>query len=704
MEAHLLEKIRLGPGDRYNYWKVQEDAQRLTRRLRDEDYLGAVIDVDSNPSGQDGVAVTYRIDPGPLIRILWEGDDPGESVRRDIEKAWDGRLPESFLLSVLASRATRELQVNRFYTARVEASASDAPNGVREVSFSVQKGRRGSRISLEFTGNQALSDAELTKALPSSGSADFFELISGETNRLQEFLRLHYASRGYLEARIAPPQQEYQGISGVYRVLIALEEGPLATVESLQLEGAKTLGVSQLMSSLELAKGRPFSFSAYTHDRSAVAAAYRRAGFPEVRIRGRLEPMDDRLRVIFSVDEGPQSKVGDIRVVGNSTTHEGVILRQMTFQEGDPLRLSDLTETQRKLYELGIFRSADVRAAPAGDDHVLRDVIIDVTEASDLNFGYGLRYNPEDDLELLTTLQFPNLFGTAQQAALSVTANRNRNVFRASYFTPYLWRHQLDTGVFVARESVEDEFFSDSFWSITFQQSKNILNKIDLQWSYTFRHSHTVGKITDSPFPFDFTAQQSILTTSLIEDRRDNFIQPSRGRFWNVTFQFAPEALGSDVKFIKLFGQLYTFFSLRPGVVWAASYRLGIADAFDQMLFPDDRFRAGGATTVRGFEQNSLGQEEPITGTVIGGEGLVVFNQELRFPIYRWVRGVAFYDAGNTFLEASDFRPFDLRHSAGAGARVVLPFGLLRFDWAWILDRQPGEKAYQFWFSLNHAF
>jgi outer membrane protein assembly factor BamA len=267
-----------------------------------------------------------------------------------------------------------------------------------------------------------------------------------------------------------------------------------------------------------------------------------------------------------------------------------------------------------------------------------------------------------------------------------------------------LWKYSIDTGLFLARETEEDEFFSNKAWSVTFQQSKDILKRYDLQWSYTFRHDHIVGKITDSPFPFEFTTRQSILTTSIIEDRRDNFIQPTRGRFWNVTFQVAPEALGSDVKFIKLFGQLYTFFSLRPEVVWAASYRLGIANAFDQMLLPEDRFRAGGATTVRGFERNSLGRKDPITDTVIGGEGLAVFNQELRFPIYRWFRGVAFYDAGNTYLEASDFRPWDLRHSAGAGARLVLPFGLLRFDWAWVLDRQPGEKAYQFWFSLNHAF
>ena len=174
----------------------------------------------------------------------------------------------------------------------------------------------------------------------------------------------------------------------------------------------------------------------------------------------------------------------------------------------------------------------------------------------------------------------------------------------------------------------------------------------------------------------------------------------------NVTFQVAPEALGTDsvAKFVKLFGFLNTFVSLRRDWVWAASYRMGIAGAFGNSLQPFDRFTAGGATTVRGFEQDSLGPVDPDYETVIGGEGLVLFNQELRFPIYRWFQGVTFYDAGNVFLYASDFRPFNLRHSAGAGLRLVLPFGLLRFDYAWVLDRQPGEEASRFWFNFNHAF
>jgi outer membrane protein assembly factor BamA len=204
----------------------------------------------------------------------------------------------------------------------------------------------------------------------------------------------------------------------------------------------------------------------------------------------------------------------------------------------------------------------------------------------------------------------------------------------------------------------------------------------------------------------DVTIYKNILSTSLITDRRDSLIRPARGHYWSVTLQGAPTWLRNDVPFIKTFGQLITFVPLGHDVVWAASYRLGVADNLGEgvVLLPDDRFKAGGIDSVRGFAQDSLGPKFAGSDEATGGKAIAVFNQELRFPIYRWFHGGAFFDAGNVYLERSDFDPLDLRYSAGVGLRVLLPFGLFRLDWARALDREPGEDTSQFWFSFGHAF
>ena len=78
-----------------------------------------------------------------------------------------------------------------------------------------------------------------------------------------------------------------------------------------------------------------------------------------------------------------------------------------------------------------------------------------------------------------------------------------------------------------------------------------------------------------------------------------------------------------------------------------------------------ERFFAGGSRTVRGVAEGSLGPSDFFG--VTGGRLMAVFNEEARVPIYKWVHGVAFMDAGNVFDRPADVRLRDLIGSAGIG-------------------------------------
>ncbi|MFC2171792.1 BamA/TamA family outer membrane protein [Acidobacteriota bacterium] len=134
------------------------------------------------------------------------------------------------------------------------------------------------------------------------------------------------------------------------------------------------------------------------------------------------------------------------------------------------------------------------------------------------------------------------------------------------------------------------------------------------------------------------------------------------------------------------------------------SHRLGLATGSEEFLLIDDRFKAGGASSIRGFAHNSLGPVNPATGNALGGQAVMVLNQELRFPIYGMLHGGAFYDAGNVFPHVKDIQLRDFRHSAGVGLRLVTSFGAVRLDWARVLDPEPGEKKSRLHFSFGYAF
>ena len=158
-------------------------------------------------------------------------------------------------------------------------------------------------------------------------------------------------------------------------------------------------------------------------------------------------------------------------------------------------------------------------------------------------------------------------------------------------------------------------------------------------------------------------------------DRRDDPINSRKGTFSSVSFDQSAAFLGSDRQNRKLLMQQFLFVPLGK-LVLASRAQVGFAYGRDPLAF-SDRFRAGGATSVRGYGEESLGPRDR-DGLPIGGDRLMILNQEARFPMYRWVNGVVFIDAGNIFEKGEDWSGLKLGY--GFGLRFDTPVGLLRGD------------------------
>jgi outer membrane protein assembly factor BamA len=88
----------------------------------------------------------------------------------------------------------------------------------------------------------------------------------------------------------------------------------------------------------------------------------------------------------------------------------------------------------------------------------------------------------------------------------------------------------------------------------------------------------------------------------------------------------------------------------------------------------------------------------------VGGDALLVLNNELRFPLIGLVDGVTFVDMGNVFPRTTDFSFTDLREAAGFGVRLRTKWVLVRGDYGFVLDPRPGERRSRFYFSIGQAF
>jgi len=188
-------------------------------------------------------------------------------------------------------------------------------------------------------------------------------------------------------------------------------------------------------------------------------------------------------------------------------------------------------------------------------------------------------------------------------------------------------------------------------------------------------------------------------------DRRDDPINSRKGTFSSLSFDNAAPFLGSDVKNRKLLMQEYVFVPLSQ-IVLASRAQVGIAFGRDPLAF-EDRFRAGGATSVRGYGEEGLGPRD-VNGLPAGGDRLLILNEELRFPIRRFSKsfaanGVTFIDGGNVYAKHEDWSALKIGY--GFGLRLETPVGLLRGDIGFPHSRTATSGlGTHFYFGFGHIF
>jgi len=233
-----------------------------------------------------------------------------------------------------------------------------------------------------------------------------------------------------------------------------------------------------------------------------------------------------------------------------------------------------------------------------------------------------------------------------------------------------------------------------------------------------------------------------------VTDRRDDPLNPASGQFRIMDVEWSSSALGTEAPYLKGLAQQFLYWPLPHGMVAAVGMRLGAAygstfdddlDVLNSFSVPiAERFFAGGATTLRGFGldeasplQNVVaidpdtskpiidedGKPLIVKGDPVGGNVISLINVELRFPIWRNLRGVAFSDNGAVFRELREFSFNEWRYNVGFGFRYETPFGPLRVDYGFKLDRRTfrsincpdprvacTESFGRWHVSLGHAF
>ena len=723
-ESELRSRLDLRAGDQFDFFRWQRDRDELERLYAERDYLEARVRPQRVETADGGSILTYRIIRGPRSQLTIEGYQLPQDVVDQMKDAWTRAVFDGFLLEELETRARDYLGDNGFLqsdiTAEVRASGAER----KEIVLRIDSGPRTNQRELVFRGNDRLTTGELRafierQGLEQSAWADPDPLITSVLSL--------YQSRGMLEARVTAEPPVFDAVGAILAVIVV--EGPLFTIASVSIEGVDARPAATVQSVVRLDVGDIYSGLDVSDARARIDQSYRQAGFNEVHASARstVDLATDTVTVVFEIDEGPRQVIREIEVVGGEHTQASLVSRALRISPGQPVDLGEWNQARKRLYDTGAFRSVDIEAQAldpetaepeTGEQPVRAAVFLEEWPAYRLRYGLqvrdeelplGAQSRRDVNLGLVGDLTRQNFTGRAVTLGTAFRWDRDRRVVRGFARVPSFFGLPITSNVFVAQEHRtfgDPDFLTATDQTLlTLEQRLRPRPSMTIAYGYSFDRNHTFDVDPDPGDPFggfDETINIARLTAGAIIDTRNDLFDATRGWFHSSNVEYAPDALGSQLRFIKYSGQQFHYWPLGSEVVIASAARIGLAAGFDQDLILSERFFAGGANTVRGYRQDSLG---PLFfGQPDGGNALIVLNQEVRFPIFGIVRGVGFLDAGNVFSLIEDFALTNLKVGAGIGLRLDTPFGLFRFDFAAPLSEIEENRKSRFFFSIGQVF
>ncbi|MBI2568882.1 MAG: translocation/assembly module TamB domain-containing protein [Candidatus Schekmanbacteria bacterium] len=720
---------------------LQDDADALRKLLRKRGYREAVVEVETRPAGErrgrPRVDVVFKLEPGPLVAISLQSDvvELPVTLEKDLENLWDFGFSDDELVAEGSERISDYLRTLGYdhatVTADVSTSPPDAGPAAKQVTYHAAAGTRSTVPAVHIQGATLFSEEQLVAALAQELGAtnkDLAQLVLADPRSALGTLQALYAQTGYLHAQLDGPRLMIAS-DGRREVLIEVAEGKQTRVRRVELCGAKSFSSAELSRQVYLGPGLPYTPAAFVQTRSALTGFYHARGFLEARTSAEMrqttgaDPCSSPptppegsattppfatdgalVDAVYTVAEGTRAMVEAIDIRGNTRTPDWIIARELEIAPGDPLEEARMTRSERKLRLLRLFDRVEVTSEPLGTDG-RRRIIVFVEERPAQRVALGARYGSDEGAEGTLELQGFNIAGTGLGTSLRLLANDHQQDTRFALDLLPVLAKKLKTTAFLQLAEQDDPGLFQRWRGWTVQQKIAASERIALFYNYNYRRTRIREKESTGPFPFDLTVSVGRITLGLVADGRDDPWDPKKGYFGSATVEYSADFLDSDLPFLKFFGHGAAYLALPRKLTLGVALRAGVArPAHDQILLGSERFKAGGESTVRGYERDTLGPRSRFTDVPVGGEGMFVANTELRIPVYSIASAVLFVDAGEVYAEYQDVFSLDLRYAGGFGVRAQTPLGLVRGDIAWKLHRREGESPYEFYVGLGHAF
>ena len=362
----VLAGTKLRQGDRFEFRAWLEDRDRIARFYWDRGYYTARVVPMRTAAESEGkerpVDLQYRIARGRRTVLEVTGYAGGDDLLDRLRQAWSRNVVLDLLDDKLA-RAVREHLIDAgFLRASIDVEVDRPDADTDRARVRIDPGPRTGSRQLAFRGNEVLA-TETLQELAASGRLD--ASAWKDPAPLVAAIREAYAAKGYLAARVTIEPIEFADEAAT--LPIRIDEGRAAQVAALQLTGAAPERRSGALEAIALAVGSPFAAGADRSARARLERYYRDLGFRNARVETTATAVSQGpdMALTFAVNEGPLQVISSVEIEGVQSTRSSLVGKAVQLTPGEPAGAAAVAATEKRLYELGTFRRAEVRLEPA---------------------------------------------------------------------------------------------------------------------------------------------------------------------------------------------------------------------------------------------------------------------------------------------------------------------------------------------------
>jgi outer membrane protein insertion porin family len=748
----LLYYVSTKPGEQYDELRLRDDY----RRLWDTGFLNdLVLDVRDSPRGK---LVVFRVNERPRVQIVdYRGSKAlTTSSIEDKLKEKDAQLRiDSFYEAGKAKRVEEIIREMLAEKGRPFATVTHESKNVglagTQVSFIIDDGPKARVRAIDFTGNTVFSDGDLKGAMKKVKEKGFFNLswLSGKSTWSEDkweedvtSLQDHYLDRGYVTATIGRPQLTYtDDEAGLFKkkpvkwidITVPVVEGERYRVGKVEFAGMNVLDPDAVRTLFKLETGDVYSEKKIEKGYEKLRDVYGSLGYFQwtgSTLR-KPDPQDKVVDVTLQMEEDKQYFVGRIDFTGNDTTRDKVVRREVYLNEGEVFNTEMLKLSIKRINQLGYFKpmegAPELGPSDLGENKL--DVTFELEEQNRNQFTFGAGVSGLEGTFVNASFSTSNFLGLGETFQVyAQSGSRTRN-YQVSLTEPYLFDRPITAGIDLFSRRLTYETYDNrpghtresTGGSALFGLPLGRFSRFFTSYSYEVIDITGVNATKPSSLPqpgqpivpfYDPFAlggpgvqRESRLTPSIVHNTVDNPFTPRSGLKWTTSLALVGGPLGGTVDYLKPEMELVLYVPhLRKTAFGARLMGAYLRPFGDGQPLRDQRFLLGGETQLRGFDVQRVAPV--VDGYLVGGNKYLLFNAEYYYDVAGPLRALAFFDAGQAWLEGQNLDLGELRTSLGVELRFVMPvlnvpFRLIH---AWNLNRDAFHPDKTFKFAVGTTF